>query len=62
MRVLSIETYGELYLRGLLRTKAYIAVPFEVQVFHLDTRFAAAPSEAFSVQEEVELWVAQNRY
>jgi hypothetical protein len=62
MQVLSMESFMEHYVRALLRTRAYIAVPFEVQAFHLDTRFAAAPSKAFSVQEEVELWFAQNRY
>lgn len=62
MQVLGLESYAELYLRSLLRTKAYVAVSFEVQAFHLEARFAAAPLEAFSVQEEVELWVAQNRY
>ena len=62
MQVLGLESYAEHYLRSLFRTKAYVSVSFEVQAFHLEARFAAAPSEAFSVQEEVELWVAQNRY
>ena len=62
MQVLGLESYTELYLRSLLKAKAYIAVSFEVQAFHLEARFAAAPSEAFSVQKEVEQWAAQNCY
>jgi len=62
MDVLGLESYIDLYVHALARTRAYVKVPFEVQAFCLDTRFAASPSRCFSVAEEVRLWAAERRY
>jgi hypothetical protein len=57
-----LERYFELFLRALVRKGAYINVPFEVQAYGLDSRFAASPSQAFSVEEEVKVWLRTGRY
>jgi hypothetical protein len=56
--LLGTERYFELFLRALVRKGAYINVPFEVQAYSLDSRFAAFPSQAFSVEEEVKVCCA----
>ena len=60
--LLGLERYFELFLRALVRKGAYINVPFEVQAYGLDSRFAASPSQAFSVEEEVKVWLRTGRY
>jgi hypothetical protein len=60
--VLGIKRYFDLFLQALVRKGAYINVPFEVQAYGLDSRFAAFPSQAFSVEKEVNLWLSDGRY
>jgi hypothetical protein len=60
--VLGLQRYTELFIRGFVRTRAYISVPLEAHAFTLESMFAADPAETFSVEENVRLWVDQDRY
>ena len=61
-RVLGLECYVASYLRGFCSTGRHVTVPLEVQAFGLDERFAATPSQAFSVESEVEDRERQGRF
>ena len=60
--VLGLERYTELFVRSFVNTKLHFAVPLEAHAFSLESKFAAAPSERFSVEEQVRLWLKQSRY
>jgi len=60
--LLGLERYTDLFVRGLLHTKAPSTVPLEAQAFALVSKFAAAPASRFSVEEQVRLWIKQARY
>lgn len=60
--ILGIERYVELFLRGFLRTKSYSLVPMKAHAFALDGRYARNKSESFSVEEEVQQWLREDRY
>lgn len=62
MASLGFERYTELYVRGFVRTRSWIAIPLEVQAFQLDTRFAMSPNAVFSVEDEVKSWAEQGQY
>jgi hypothetical protein len=61
-QVLGLERYAELYVRAFLRTNAHFTVPLESQAFALESKFAVDSSQAFSVEEQVRLWVRESRY
>lgn len=50
------ERYLELYVRAFLHSGNYTSVPFEVQAFQLDHRYAEDPSLPFSVEDQVRRW------
>jgi hypothetical protein len=60
--LLGVEPYLGLYIRAFLKSRSYLTVPLEMHAFRLDARFAEAPSEVFSVEDEIRLWQAQGRY
>ena len=60
--VLGVERYTDLFVQAFLRTNAHFTVPLETQAFALESRFAVDPSQAFSVEEQVRLWVREGRY
>ena len=60
--LLGVELYVELYLRAFVRSGLHVTVPLEVHAYELDRRFAADPTQPFSVEHEVRAWVKQNRY
>jgi hypothetical protein len=62
IRVLGLHRYTELFVRGFLSTGWRFTVPLEAHAFELDSRFATNPEGSFRVQDEVCLWVEQNRY
>lgn len=62
MASLGLEQYVGLYVRGFLKTRSWITIPLEAQVFNLEARFVMTPPELFSVEEEVKLWAGQGRY
>jgi hypothetical protein len=45
-----------------LRTRSHISVPLEAHAFTLESKFAGAPEQHFSVEEKVRLWINQGRY
>ncbi|MGO8983308.1 MAG: hypothetical protein ACLPHI_11155 [Terriglobales bacterium] len=61
-RVLGVERYAELFIRGFLRTHSYVTVPIEMQAFTLEAKFAEKSGESFSVEEIVRLSDNQRRY
>ncbi len=60
--VLGLERYTEHFVRGFLRTRSHISVPLEAHAFTLESKFAGDPTQPFSVEERVRLWVNQGRY
>jgi len=60
--VLGVERYTELFVRNFVNTKLHFAVPLEAQAFALESKFAGAPKNHFSVEEQVRLWARQARY
>jgi hypothetical protein len=62
LEVLGLERYAELWVQGFLRTRAHFAIPLEVQAFSLASKFVRPTQAAFSVESEVILWNAENRY
>jgi hypothetical protein len=61
-KVLGLERYTELFVRGFLRTRSHVSVPLEMQAFSLEAKFAESQEEAFSVEEIVRLAARQGRY
>jgi hypothetical protein len=60
--VLGLERYAELFVRSFVTTKLHFTVPLEAHAFSLESKFVAAPASRFSVEEQVRLWVKQERY
>ena len=59
---LGLDVFVELFVRGFLRARSYFLVPLKAQAFSLDAKFAANPSERFSVEEEIREWRRDRRY
>jgi hypothetical protein len=60
--VLGLERYVDLFVRCFANTKFHFTVPLEAHAFSLESRFARPIAGRFSVEEQVQLWVKQNRY
>jgi hypothetical protein len=60
-RQLGIPRFSEFYVRGFLNGGSYEAIPLEVNAYTLDERFQRSPQREFSVQAEVEKWLAEGR-
>ena len=61
-QVLGLERYVDLFVRCFANTKFHFTVPLEAHAFSLESRFARPIAGRFSVEEQVQLWVKQNRY
>jgi hypothetical protein len=59
---LGLDRYTDLYVRGFVKSRSWIAIPLEAQAYQLDTRFAMSPAAIFSVEDEVKSWAEQGRY
>jgi len=59
---LGMDRYSDLYLRGFVKTRSWIAIPLEAQAYQLDTRFAMSSTAVFSVEEEIKSWSEQGQY
>jgi len=58
-----VADFATKYVTGFLRSGgSYESIPLEMNAYELDARFAAAPTKAFSVDAEVELWIQTNRF
>src|SRR6266852_5127665 len=62
MAFLGLDRYADLYVRGFVKSRTWIAIPLEAQAYQLDTRFAISPAASFSVEDEVKSWAEQGRY
>jgi hypothetical protein len=60
--LLGLERYCQMFVRSFAKTKLYFSVPLEVHAFSLESKFLASPEHRFSVEEQVALWIKQNRY
>jgi hypothetical protein len=60
--VLGLKRYTELFVRNFLSAKLLFTVPLEAHAFALESKFAATPASRFAVEEQVRLWVKQDRY
>lgn len=58
--ILGLERYAELFVRGFLKKSSHFNVPLEKHAIELESKFASG--QAFSVEEQVWLWVNQGRY
>lgn len=62
IEVLGLERYAELWVCGYLKTRAHFTVPLEVHAFSLASKFLRPKPEKFSVEDQVMLWLQQDRY
>jgi len=60
--ILGYERYIELYVRAFVKNLSWMAIPLEEQAYKLDARFAEAPGDAFSVEEEIRQWERQGNH
>jgi hypothetical protein len=61
-RQLGIPRFAELYVRGFLSGGEYAEIPLEVNAYALEDRYERDPSRPFSVADQVEAWVSQDRF
>jgi hypothetical protein len=61
-QILGLERYTELFVRSFVNTRYHFRVPIEAHAFFLESKFARPAAERFSVEDQVRLWVKQNRY
>ena len=62
MAFLGLDRYTDLYVRGFVKNRSWIAIPLEAQAYQLDTRFAMSSTAVFSVEDEVKSWAEQGQY
>lgn len=60
--VLGLDRYAELFVRSFVNTKFHFSVPLEAHAFSLESRFVGQPTDRFSVEDQVRLWVRNGRY
>lgn len=61
-QVLGLERYTEIFVHNFVNTRFHFRVPLEAHTFFLESKFARPAGERFSVEDQVRLWVKQNRY
>ncbi len=61
-RQLGVQEFAKRYVRGFLLCGGYEGIPLEVNAYALDHRFSRRPSQRFSVDEDVAMWVREGRY
>ena len=61
-QVLGLKRYTELFVHSFVNTRFHFRVPIEAHAFFLESKFARPAAESFSVEDQVRLWVKQNRY
>jgi hypothetical protein len=61
-QVLGLQRYTELFVHSFLNTRFHFRVPIEAHAFFLESKFVRPAAESFSVEDQVHLWVKQNRY
>lgn len=61
-QVLGLERYSKLFVHSFVNTRFHFLVPLETHAFFLESKFARPAEERFSVEDQVRLWVQQDRY
>jgi hypothetical protein len=61
-QVLGLERYTELFVRSFVDVRFHFLITLEAHAFLLESKFVRPDAEKFSVEDEVRLWVKQNRY
>jgi hypothetical protein len=61
-QILGPERYTRAFVEGFLRTNSHYSVPLEAHTFALESKFAQNPTEGFSVEEQVRIWIRERRY
>ena len=59
---LGLADFAAKYVSGFLKGGTYEAIPLERNAYELDARFAAEPRSAFSVEDEVQAWMAADKF
>lgn len=59
---LGLADFADKYVRGFLNGGSYEAIPLERNAYQLDTRFAVAPTNPFSVEADVHAWIETGRF
>jgi len=59
---LGLEGFAVRYVNGFQVVPLYAPSPLEMNAHELDARFAAAPTRAFSVADEVQAWIDANKF
>ena len=59
---LGLQDFAAKYVTGFLKGGSYKAIPLEMNAYELDARFAAAPSNSFSVETEVQAWTDARKF
>ena len=54
---LGLGAFAAKYVKGFLSGGSYEAIPLEMNAYQLDERFASAPMNSFSVENEVQAWI-----
>jgi hypothetical protein len=59
---LGLAEFASKYVRGFLSGGSYDGIPLEMNAYELDARFAGIHTKAFSVSDEVQMWVRAERF
>lgn len=59
---LGLSRFALKYVTGFLNGGGYDGIPLERNAYELDARFACDRSHSFSVDAEVQSWIASNRF
>jgi len=58
---LCLSQFSAQYVKGFLNGGSYEASPLEMNAYELEARYAAEPAKLFSVADQVQRWIAENR-
>jgi hypothetical protein len=59
---LGLDAFAAKYVMGFLKGGSYEAIPLEMNAYRLDERFASAPMNSFSVENEVQAWIDAGKF
>jgi hypothetical protein len=62
IRKLGLERYAKLWVESFVKNRTHFTVPLEVHAFSLASKFLRPNPERFSVEDEVALWIQNDRY
>jgi hypothetical protein len=57
-----LSQFSAQYVKGFLNGGSYEASPLEMNAYELEARYAAEPAKLFSVADQVQRWIAENRF